>query len=126
MNATTLFLAQIIGPVGLVAGLSLLMNKDMMMGMMKSLEKEPLATYVTGMITMVSCIALLLHHNLWGSLSEGIVSFVGWAGVIKGALLMVAPKPLFDLGKTVWKQAMLGGIVWVLAGGYLSYMAYFA
>lgn len=125
MNATTMFLAQLIGPFAIVGGLMILFNKPMIDKVMKSMDKEPLAVLIAGYASFAVSIAIVLKHNLWVSPAEIIITLLGWIGMVKGILLMIATNKVISFSKNITNKLMIGGVVWVLIGGYLSYVGYF-
>jgi hypothetical protein len=125
MNATTMFLSQLIGPFALVGGLMILLNKPMVDKVMKSMDKEPLGVLIAGYASLVISLAIVLKHNLWVSPAEIIISLVGWIGLVKGVLLMLATDHVVAFSKTVTDKLMIGGVLWVLIGAYLSYVGFF-
>ncbi len=125
MNASTLFLSQLIGPIGVITALMILFNKKGLADMIKGLEKEPLALYMAAITTLVASLALVLSHNVWNNAAETIISLIGWLGLIKGILLMIAPDHLISFSKSMMEKIMLGGIFWLVLGGYLTYVGYF-
>jgi hypothetical protein len=125
MNATTMFLSQLIGPFAIVGGLMILFNKPMVDKVLKSMDKEPLGVLIAGYASLVISLAILLKHNLWVSPAEIIISLIGWIGLVKGLLLMLATDKVLAFSKNMTDKLMIGGVVWLLIGGYLSYVAYF-
>lgn len=127
MNETTLYLAQLVGPIYLVLGLGLLVGGKYYAKVYDNLGKDVMAYLLAGMASMAIGLAMVLAHNLWGTLLEILVSLFGWAALVKGVLILLVPKSFTDLAKSLFSPAFLtfGGLVAVVWGGYMSYMAYF-
>jgi hypothetical protein len=128
MNETTLFLAQIFGPVLGFVGLGILINQSFYMKAFKDFSKEGFG-FVTAVMAMIAIgIVLVTKHFLWGSLPEVLVSLIGLAFLFKGTLLAVMPKAFDDLVKLILskKLMMFAGGLWLVGGAYLSYVGFLA
>ena len=72
---------------------------------------------------------IVLSHNIWELSAAGIITFMGWASLIKGATFLVVPNFLFKLSKPILKcgtTVKVAMAIWLIMGGYLSYVGYFA
>lgn len=127
MDITT-FLAQLWGPTIVAVGLGVLVHRAYYIGVYRDLEKHSLALLVFGMVAMTAGIAHISFHNVWGTLPEIIVSFLGWGLLAKGALFLVAPG-FVDRAGDGWVKLKLipfAAASMLLVGGYLTWFAYFA
>lgn len=126
MSTTTLYLAQLFAPAALVVGVALLMNGEHFKKFIHGL-KDPLVAYLAGVAALVSCTALLLAHNVWTPDAAGLITLIGWAGVIKGALLILIPDQYVAFARSLTESTALfvfGGVVWLALGGYFAYVGY--
>ena len=123
----TLFLAQIWGPVMLAIGLGVYTSRDYYIKVYRDLQKETLAVLIFAMAAMAAGIAQILSHNVWGTLPEIIISFVGWGLFIKGAFFAMIPHVVDRLGD--WqadsKLIPFAGVAMIILGAYLTWFAYF-
>ncbi|MFZ2682047.1 MAG: hypothetical protein WAZ14_03075 [Patescibacteria group bacterium] len=122
----TLFLAKVWGPTILAVGIGVFVSRSYYVKIYRDLEKAPLAAFVFGMLAMAAGIAHILKHNVWGSLLEGVVSFLGWALLLKGILFVIAPK-FVDKAGDFWVNKNLlyvAGSLSLLVGAYLTIVAY--
>ena len=126
MEVTT-FLAQLWGPILVAVGLGFFFSTKYYVKIYRDLEKESFAVLFFGMFAMAAGIAQILAHNVWGSLSEGIVSLLGWGVLLKGIICVTFPK-LADFGGE-WaldkKVVPAAGAIALLLGAYLSWIGYF-
>jgi hypothetical protein len=79
-------------------------------------------TYLTGTFVAMLCLPLLIFHNEWGSLKQGVASFVLWAGLIKGLAFIVFPRVLFGFWEAIFphgKVARIFGVVLIALGALL-------
>jgi hypothetical protein len=127
MDITT-FLASLWGPVILAVGVGVFVSRGYYIKIYRDLEQAPLAVLLFGMVAMTAGIAHVLAHNIWDTFPQILVSFLGWAVLIKGALFIIAPK-FVDKAGDGWANMQLipfaGGLM-LLFGAYLTYFAYFA
>lgn len=127
MDITT-FLAQLWGPTILGIGLGVFISHSYYLGIYRDLEKNSLAALVFGTAAMIAGIAQIHFHNVWDTLPQIVVSFLGWGLLVKGALFLVAPG-FIDRAGDGWanlKLVPLAGGLMLLVGGYLTWFAYFA
>lgn len=123
---STIFLAKLWGPAILAVGLGIFVSRDYYLKIYRDLEKDALAVLVFGMVAMISGIAHILFHNIWGTFSEGIISFFGWALFVKGALFVIAPN-FVDKAGDFWANKNLipfVGTLTLIAGIYLCSIGY--
>lgn len=128
MDPMTLLLAKFIGPVILAVGAGIFFSKNYYTKVYRNLENETLAVLMSGIITLVAGITIVLNHNVWDSFTACIVTFVGWASILKGFFLIVVPNTVDRIGDMV-AEANLFPFMATLAiacGGYVSYIAYLA
>ena len=122
-----MFLAKLWGPAILAVGIGIFVSRSYYVKIYRDLEKDPLAVLLFGMVGMTAGIAHILTHNVWGSFIEGVVSFLGWALLVKGTLFVVAPN-FVDKAGNYWvdkKLISFAGILTLIGGVYLSWVAYF-
>jgi hypothetical protein len=125
--STSLFLARLIGPVALVGGLGVLLNRGLYGRLAEQFLSSPALIYLSGLITMVAGLAIVLKHNLWVADWRVIVTCVGWISVLAGALRMLIPERIQALGGAfAASDTMLlgGGLIWLGVGAMLSYRGY--
>jgi hypothetical protein len=126
MTDMTMMLAQLMGPTLAAVGLGFLFNSKFYEKVMKNVGKENLSVLLFPMIMVPVGIVLVMKHFMWGSLEEVLISLVGLGVLVKGVLFALMPGALRKMTKAmVTRNVMvLGGILWFLAGAYLSWYAY--
>lgn len=125
---TTIFLAQLWGPVILAAGVGMFVSREQYIKAYRDVGKDAMAGLVFGMAAMAAGIAQVLFHNTWEGLLEVIISLLGWGILIKGALFLIAPRFVDQMGDRWIKAKILpaaGGLM-ILIGGYLTWISYLA
>jgi hypothetical protein len=125
---TTIFLAQIWGPVLVLIGLGVFFSKDYYIRIYRDLEKEKFATLIFGMMAVAAGITHILAHNIWDGLLPTIITLLGWGLLLKGAVFTVFPK--FADQKADWavdsKLLPASATLMIILGVYLSWVGYLA
>jgi hypothetical protein len=127
MNETTMALSQLIGPLFLLLGISLLVRKSAYLKLFKKIEQEGIFLLLASMIEFIAGLAIVLHHNLWTTPAEFIISIIGWGMVAEGTLMMLNSK--FYIKKVVRMLSptllSVGAVISIVIGGYLCSLVYF-
>lgn len=126
---TAIFIAKILGPCLVVAGIGLLFNMGFYRNVMIDYAKNSFLVFFGGIIALIVGILILLFHNVWEANWTVIITIYGWGGLIKGIWLIVFPKTVPNVTKAYQSNKALltvHSIVILIIGGFLSYMAYFA
>jgi hypothetical protein len=124
---TSIYLAQLIGPVILVAAIGLFLNRAGYKAMAQEFVRSPALLYLSGVLTMTAGVAILLAHNLWVADWRVLITIFGWLAAIGGAARIVLPGRTRAIGeKMLDKPAWMtvGGAVWLAAGALLSFFGY--
>jgi hypothetical protein len=128
MATVTILLAQIWGPIILAIGLGFFISRGFYTKLYKDIQNEPLATLTMGIFLMVIGIIHVSLHSIWGSVTEGFISFLGWATLLKGAAFLIAPRFVDKAADWEVAKKLLPaiGIVMLIVGIYLVKIGYFA
>ena len=122
------FFAKLIGfwIVLTVAGMAF--NRDASLTMLNVFFTDSAVLFVTGIFTTLFGLTVVLLHNRWTSGAvAALVTFYGWAALVKGILLLLLPAS----AQLPWYQALhfeqffyaFLGVAFVL-GAYLVYGGY--
>jgi len=126
---TSIFLAQLIGPVMLAAALGLLVNREGYRAMSLAFLESPPLIYVSGVLVMTAGIAIVLYHNVWAADWRVIITLFGWMGAIGGAIRIISFNWVKRVGEAMlgkpWTMT-IGGVVWLILAAVLCYFGYFA
>ncbi len=122
----TVFLAQLMGPVFVAAGVAAAVNAKPMLKVFDEIMKGFAMRYFLGAIEMTAGMAIILSHNVWSSLAAFLISIMGWGMAIEGALWLIFPKQLSTFAKGFRKQnvVVLAGIIGLVIGLYWIYFGY--
>ena len=123
----SIYLARLIGPVLVVIGLGMLLNGPVYRAMTTQFLHSHALIYLSGLLTLVAGLALVLAHNEWKADWRLIITVLGWLGIIGGAVRMLVPQYIETIGGNVIIQPvalMVGGFVVLVLGAVLSYFGY--
>ena len=123
---TTIFLAQIWGPVLLAIGVGMSIGRAQYLKVYKDIESEPLAGLGFGVLAMAAGLAQIAVHNTWDTLPAIIVTLLGWGAFVKGALFLMEPKFVGEMART-WVKAdllPLASAGSIIIGAYLMWFGY--
>jgi uncharacterized membrane protein len=124
---TSIFLAKLMGPVMLVAGIGLFANAAAYKAMAKEFLRSPALIYLSGLLTMATGVAVVLTHNVWVANWPVIITLFGWAASIGGAARIALPDKIRSIGESMIDKPMvmnIGGGVWLVFGALLCYFGY--
>ena len=123
---TTLFLAQIWGPIVLALGLGIFLSRAHYARIYRNLENEPLAILVFALFGIAFGIVQVMTHNVWGTLPQIIVTLFGWGLLLKGFMLALMPRFAEGLGDWVADSKLIyvGGGFMLIVGAYLTWFGF--
>ena len=126
---TSTFLAQLIGPILLLVGLGLLINRTANEAVAKEVLRSPALMYGSGLLALTGGLAIVITHNVWtlkGWLL--IITVTGWLLVLRGLLRILIPQQTSDIVMrfiTRWPQVLsISGILIGFFGGVLIWHGY--
>lgn len=119
----TIFLSQLFGIYALVGGFAILARRRYFLPIVGGFAEERLTRLVVAILELLGGLALVLSHNVWGTLPEIIISLFGWGLVLEGAFYMLASD---DAVEALIKQVnvpawyWVGGVISLVVGAYLA------
>lgn len=111
---SSLLLARFIGPYIILIGIGLIFNQKVFRQIMEDFLKNPALVFVTGLITFVTGLAIVLFHNIWIADWRVMITLFGWIALIKGVWLIVLPGTLAKTTKLYMKNFKLVLIPWTI------------
>lgn len=123
-----MFLAQLMGPILLILGISFALRRDEYMAWFKKIDKEGPYLFIQGVVEATAGLAVVLAHNLWTSPIEVFVSLLGWGMLLEGGLTLLSSKRTLKsaLKSFATPQLMLLTTVFILGlGTFFTWVGYF-
>src|SRR5688572_10715214 len=96
---TSIFLARLIGPISLVGGISLFLNRADYKAMAQEFLRSPALIYLSGLLTMTAGLAVVLNHNLWVADWRVLPTIFGWLATLGGAARIALPRQVRSIGE---------------------------
>lgn len=126
---TSLFLAKLIGPVLIVIGVGLLLKQTEFREMATDFLSSRALIFVSGLLTLVTGLAIVLTHNVWEFNWPVIITILGWLSVFGGVFRILFPDSVQSMGTSMLdKPAMMtvSGAIQIALGLWLCFVGYVA
>lgn len=118
----TEYLALMFGVYLVAAGIGLLLEGDAYNDILEEFYDNQALGYISRVIVFALGVVVVRLHNDWSTMLAGFVSFVGWAMLVEGILLLSVRRQFIGLFINIDFSGMLMrsfGIGIVLLGGVL-------
>lgn len=123
---TSLFIAKIFAVVYVTVGLGMLFNFKYYQKAMKDVLKNPVTAMYGGMFALAIGFVMITFHNIWIQDWTVIITVLGWAALVKGALLLLIPGPFMKFAKIFVKYMWFAPLFSLVIGGVFGYFGFFA
>ncbi len=87
----SIFFARLLGPYFVIVAIGILFNLETYQRMMGDFCKNIALLYLGGILALFFGLIVVLLHNVWVANWTVIITIFGWAGIIKGAWLIMLP-----------------------------------
>lgn len=104
---SSLFLARIIGPLLMIVAVGILLNVKTYQQMGEEFYRGFALRYLGGFLALLFGLLIVEFHNVWEVRWTVIITVIGYIGVLKGALLLVAPGLVSKLSDVYTKNPKL-------------------
>jgi hypothetical protein len=124
---TSLYLAKLIGPMLLVIGIGMLINRDGYRDMAREFLGSRALIYLAGIFAFVPGLAMVLAHNIWVADWRIVITILGWLALVGGAFRILFPQEVTRIGTRVIANPstmLIGGVVTLALGAILSFYGY--
>lgn len=125
---TTLFISRIIGPVLVLRGISILIDRPHFVAMLSGLKSETktVSFSLFPIALLMTCIALAQFHRDTTSIAAWLIHAVAWGGIIKASLLILFPGLMVEKAQTLGNNGFLHvvTVTCLVLGTYFCYFGY--
>jgi hypothetical protein len=124
---TSIFIARLIGPVMMTAGLAVLLNRQSFRSMVEEFLASRALMFLAGLMVMPAGLAIVLTHNVWTADWRVMVTLFGWLLAIAGAIRIVEPPLLYAGARAFLRHAampILAGCIWLAIGAVFCLFGY--
>jgi len=124
---TSVFLAQMLGPLFLVMGVGMALRPEQYRVMAGEFLASRALIFIAGLVAFVPGLAIVLTHNVWVADWRVIVTVMGWLGLVGGVFRLLFPQQVQSVGMamlahTAWLRG--AGLVVVALGAVLAYFGF--
>ena len=123
----SIILARLIGPLFLVVGVGVLLNRAHYRNMIGNFLGNAGLYYFAGATALAVGVAMVSFHNVWTADWRVAITVLGWLSVVKGTILIVFPSAGARLAKpsadVEWPLPAGAALILGL-GAWLSYEGY--
>ena len=121
---TSIFIAKLIGPIVVVAGLAGLLNPRAMRDMAREFLGSPALIFIAGIMALLAGLAVVNTHNVWVADWPVIITLFGWLSLAGGIIRIGFPDFTKSIGERMLANEnvmrMIGGLQ-ALIGAFLAY-----
>ena len=90
MLPRTIYLSRLFGLSCILVALPMMFHKQAVVEMVTGLLRNPPEMFLTGVLTLVAGLAMVLAHNIWsGGVLPVVVTIFGWLTLIKGFMFLL-------------------------------------
>src|SRR5436309_2872906 len=124
---TSLFLAQLIGPVMLVIGLAVFANQRGFRDLAEEFMASRALLFLSGLLIMPVGLAIVLTHNVWTADWRVLITIFGWLNLIGGAVRLFGPLFVVKAGHAMLAKphfTTVAAAIWVVLGLLFCFFGY--
>jgi len=126
----TLLITRIVGPVLLLRALSILIDRQHFLEMLRGLDQEvaTISFSLFPIALLMTCIALAMVHSDSSSLAAVLVRLMAWGGMAKASALILVPHVVVAKAHVLERAGFLNVVLAVCfaVGAYFTWFGYFA
>ena len=119
------WLSSIFGPMLVILGLWMLAYGDNVVKVMASFKSTPSAFYLSGLVNLLVGLTIISQYNVWMWNVSVFLTLLGWGQLIRGILVFFIPQLLIKHTMTNHSFMKGVGIVPLVWGLILCWVAFF-
>ncbi len=120
-------IAGLIGPLLAAIGVAMLINRNLFPAMIAEFAHNTGLIFLSGLLVLLAGLAIVRVHNVWTGGWRILVTVLGWLAIVSGLARMWFPQAAAPVAETLGGNAgglLIGGLVTLALGAFLSYKAY--
>ena len=122
-----IWISKFLGPIILVLSVPMIVTPTSLQQTTKRFLADSPLVLISGVLAMTAGLSIVNTHNVWVLDWPLIVTLFGWALVLGGALRIVAPRVVEDVGGAMMdrpRMTRIVGALWALLGAFLTLKGY--
>lgn len=122
----SIYLARVFGIYLIIACLAIFLNRNRIPQILKGFTDNLGLVVFTGFIHLLFGLLVVIGHNIWTTDFRSIITLLGWAGIVKGAVRLIAPHKISRLSEefSSSKKLFIWGVIWLIVGIYLTLVGF--
>jgi uncharacterized membrane protein len=124
---TSIFIAKLVGPVYIIAGLALLYRGQAFRAVLQELIQSQVLMYVAGILGLLGGLSLVLVHNVWTLDWRLIITLMGWIMIFRALVTIFEPRRIVTIGSKFLSHSGIffgTAVLSLIIGLVLSYFGY--
>lgn len=125
---TSLFLAKLMGPVLVIVGIGLFLNRERYRAVVDEVIASHTMLYVFGVLALTGGLAIVLTHNIWVADWPVIITILGWLMIVRGTLRIIIPERVETLATMIMAQwptlLIVSDLVVIALGAFLCWKGF--
>ena len=120
-------IAALMGPLLAAMGVAMLINRNLLPPMIGDIAHNYALIFLSGVLTLLAGVAIVRVHNVWTGGWPILVTVLGWLAIVSGLVRMWLPQaaaPIAEAFAANSASILIGGLVMLALGAFLSYKAY--
>jgi hypothetical protein len=120
-------IAGLMGPLLAAIGVAMLINRNLFPSMIGEVAHNYALIFLSGLLILLAGIAIVRVHNVWTGGWRILVTLLGWLTIVSGIARMWFPQaaaPMAEAFAGNTTSLLVGGVVLLALGAFLSYKAY--
>lgn len=122
-----IWISKFLGPVILALGIPMIATPAAVQETARRFLADSPLVLVSGALAMTAGLSIVNTHNVWARNWTLIVTLFGWALVLGGALRIIAPRVIVEVGASMMDRPAMTrtvGAFWLLLGAFLTFKGY--
>jgi hypothetical protein len=120
-------IAGLMGPLLAAMGVAMLINRHLLPSMIGEVAHNYALIFLSGVLVLLAGVAIVRVHNTWTGGWPILITALGWLAIASGLVRMWFPQAAAPLAEAFAGNPvtpLVGGLVILALGAFLSYKAY--
>jgi hypothetical protein len=121
------FIARLLGPTFIAIAIGIGLNGPFYTALMAEATHSPTLIYFSGLLALVSGLAVLNVHRSWSGGWRIIITVFGWLWVVAGLIRLILPATTAALALEIYANPivlLIVAVIVLIIGAVLTYFGY--